>query len=43
MSAQMAAIAGICEYPRRVVPDNSVLQMKAWSVRQALDEGVDVV
>ena len=36
MSARLAAIAGICEYPKRVVPDKSVLQIKSWSAAQAL-------
>lgn len=36
MSARLAAIAGICEYPKRLVPDRSVLQIKAWSAAQAL-------
>jgi acetyl-CoA C-acetyltransferase len=36
VSARLAAIAGICEYPKRLVPDKSVLQIKAWAAAQAL-------
>lgn len=31
-----AAVVGICEYPDRLIPDRSELQVKAWCAAQAL-------